>query len=123
MGMVYHSNFLQYFEIGRTDYFRDLGFTYRKMESDRVYMPVTECYCKYLVPAQYDDLLEVQTELEMLSRLKIKFLYEVLRKEDQKLIAQGYTIHVPINSDGNPRRIPSIYLEALHHSQSGRKET
>src|SRR5574341_2643458 len=117
MGMVYHSNFLQYFEIGRTDFFRDLGFTYRKMEEDRVFMPVTECYCRYLIPAQYDDELIVITQIEMLSRLKIKFLYDVVRNSDEKLIAQGYTVHVPINSNGNPCRIPAVYLRALQHSQ------
>lgn len=115
--MVYHSNFLQYFEIGRTDYFRTLGFTYKKMEEDHVYMPVTECYCRYFVPAQYDDELQVETGLEMLSRLKIKFFYDVVRKPDEKMIAQGYTVHVPVNSAGNPCRIPAVYLEALHRSR------
>ena len=117
MGMVYHSNFLVYFEIGRTDYFRQLGFTYRKMEEDRVYMPVTECYCRYYVPAVYDDELEIVTQLQMLSRLKIKFLYDVIRGSDSKLIAEGFTVHVPINSDGNPCRIPRVYLEALTGSR------
>jgi len=118
MGVVYHSNFLVYFEIGRTDYFRKLGFTYKKMEEDHVYMPVTECHCRYFVPALYDEELEILTRLEMLSRLKIKFLYEVIRKHDQKRIAEGHTIHVPMNSEGNPCRVPAVYLEALHKSSS-----
>jgi acyl-CoA thioester hydrolase len=118
MGVVYHSNFLVYFEIGRTDYFRTLGFTYRKMEDDHVYMPVTECYCRYLAPAVYDDELEVRTRLEMMSRLKIKFLYEIVRKHDSKLIAEGYTVHVPVNPQGNPCRIPPLYMEALQNSVS-----
>ena len=116
MGVVYHSNFLVYFEIGRTDYFRQIGFTYRRMEEDHVYMPVTECYCRYLLPAVYDDELEILTQLEMMSRLKIKFLYEVVRKQDSKLIAKGYTVHVPVNSEGSPCRIPPVYLEALQNS-------
>ncbi len=114
MGMVYHSNFLIYFEIGRTDYLRGLGFTYRKMEEDQVFMPVTECYCRYHMPAVYDDELVVQTRLEMPSRLQLKFCYEVVRKEDSKLIAEGYTVHVPINPEGKPRRMPSKYLNALN---------
>jgi acyl-CoA thioester hydrolase len=118
MGVVYHSNFLVYFEIGRTDYFRRLGFTYRRMEQDKVYMPVTECYCRYYSPAVYDDELEIVTELQMMSRLKIKFLYGVARKNDSKLIAEGYTIHVPINSEGNPCRIPPVYLRALRGLES-----
>ena len=113
MGVVYHSNFLIYFEIGRTDYFRNLGFTYKKMEEDHVYMPVTECYCRYLIPAKYDDELEVVTGLEMLSRLKIKFLYDVVRKQDAIKIAEGFTVHVPVDPRGNPCRIPVVYREAL----------
>jgi acyl-CoA thioester hydrolase len=113
MGMVYHSNFLVYFEIGRTDYLRELGFTYRKMEEDHVYMPVTECHCRFHLPAVYDDELTIQTNLELLSRLKLRFNYEVIRKADSKLIAEGYTVHVPINQDGKPCRVPSIYLAAL----------
>jgi acyl-CoA thioester hydrolase len=113
MGVVYHSNFLIYFEIGRTDYFRDLGFTYREMETKDVYMPVTECYCRYLVPARYDDELEILTKFNTISRLKFKFAYEVLRMKDAKILAEGYTIHVPVNSAGSPCRIPQEYRDAL----------
>ena len=76
-------------------------------------MPVTECYCRYFVPARYDDELEVVTGLEMLSRLKIKFLYEVIRKQDSTRIAEGFTVHVPVDPRGNPCRIPAVYREAL----------
>ncbi|PWT90142.1 MAG: thioesterase [Acidobacteria bacterium] len=118
MGVVYHTNFLVYFEIGRTDYFRQFGWTYRQMESDDVFMPVIECHCHYYVPARYDDELDVVTRLEMTSRLKLKFSYEVFRKGDEKLIAEGYTIHVSINSTGKPCKIPAVYLEALKQGTS-----
>jgi acyl-CoA thioester hydrolase len=117
MGVVYHSNFLVYFEIGRTDYFRKFGFTYRQMESEHVYMPVTESYCKHYASAEYDDELEIFTSLEMLSRLKLKFLYEVIRKKDERKMAEGFTIHVPVNSEGKPCRIPAGYLQALRSEQ------
>jgi acyl-CoA thioester hydrolase len=113
MGVVYHSNFLVYFEIGRTDYFRDLGFTYKEMETKDVFMPVTECYCRYLLPARYDDELEILTKFSTISRLKFKFTYEVLRMKDAKILADGYTIHVPVNSAGYPCRIPQEYRNAL----------
>jgi acyl-CoA thioester hydrolase len=113
MGVVYHSNFLIYFEIGRTDYFRDLGFTYRAMEADNIFMPVTECYCQFKLPAYYDDELDIETSFEMLSRIRLKFTYSVTRKADSRLIADGYTVHVPVNRSGAPCRIPSPYLEAL----------
>jgi acyl-CoA thioester hydrolase len=113
MGVVYHSNFLIYFEIGRTDYFRELGFTYKELEGEDVFMPVTECYCRYILPARYDDLLEVATEFSMISRLKIKFTYQVVRLTDSKLLAEGYTVHVPVNSEGAPCRVPQTYRNAL----------
>jgi len=116
MGVVYHSNFLVYFEIGRTDYFRDLGFTYKELESKDVFMPVTESYCRYLYPARYDDQLEIITSFGMISRLRIRFDYEVVREPDLKLLAQGYTVHVPVNSVGAPCRIPQAYKQALSRS-------
>jgi acyl-CoA thioester hydrolase len=118
MGVVYHSNFLVYFEIGRTDYFRELGFTYREMETKDVFMPVTECFCRFLFPARYDDELEILTRFSTISRLKFKFTYEVLRMKDTKILADGYTIHVPVNSAGNPCRIPQEYRNALLRSLS-----
>jgi acyl-CoA thioester hydrolase len=117
MGFVYHSNFLIYFEIGRTDYFRDLGFTYKEMEAGDVFMPVTESFCRYLVPARYDDELEILTNFTTLSRLKFKFTYQVVRFTDSKVLADGYTIHVPVNSAGAPCRIPEQYRAALIRSQ------
>lgn len=113
MGVVYHSNFLVYFEIGRTDYFRELGFTYKEMESSNVYMPVTECFCRYILPAHYDDELEIRTKFATLSRLRFKFDYEVVRMSDSKILAEGYTIHVPVNASGAPCRIPEQYRRAL----------
>ncbi len=117
MGVVYHSNFLVYFEIGRTDYFRNLGFTYKEMEARDIFMPVTESFCRYLIPARYDDELEILTKFTTLSRLRFKFSYEILRMIDSKILADGYTIHVPVNSAGNPCRIPEEYRTALIRSQ------
>jgi acyl-CoA thioester hydrolase len=112
MGVVYHSNFLVYFEIGRTDYFREFGFTYLDLEKDGVFMPVTESFCRYDKSAFYDDVLEIVTTLEMISRLKLKFNYEVFRNGPEK-IAEGYTTHVPVNSAGKPCKIPAAYLSAF----------
>ena len=117
MGFVYHSHFLAYFEIGRTDYFRELGFTYKAMEADGIFMPVVECACRYHLPARYDDELEIRTSLKMLSRLKIRFDYRVVRKQDNATIAEGSTTHVPVGRDGKPCRIPSPYQAALNHGK------
>lgn len=121
MGVVYHSNFLVYFEVGRTDYFRQFGFTYRELEKENVFMPVTESYCKHFSSAEYDDELMIVTRLEMISRLKFKFMYEVIRKNDEKRMAEGFTIHVPINGEGKPCRIPAGYREALQITESSQE--
>jgi acyl-CoA thioester hydrolase len=113
MGIVYHSNFLIYFEIARTDYFRHIGFTYKELEQENVFMPVLECYCRYDRSAYYDDQLEIITEFEMLSRLKMKFHYEVFRRPDNEKLATGYTIHAPVNRAGKPCRIPERYAQAF----------
>lgn len=118
MGIVYHSNFLLYFEIARTDYFRQFGFTYRQLEEDGVFMPVTECYCRYDISAYYDDELEITTRLEMLSRLKLRFSYEVFRIPEPRRIVEGYTIHVPVSRTGKPCRIPADYLQAFPQKDS-----
>jgi acyl-CoA thioester hydrolase len=87
------------------------------MEAGDVYMPVTESFCRYLIPARYDDELEILTDFTALSRLKFKFTYQVVRVADSKILADGYTIHVPVNSAGNPCRIPEQYRHALIRSQ------
>jgi acyl-CoA thioester hydrolase len=120
MGVVYHSNFLVYFEVGRADYFRQFGFTYKDLEKENVFMPVTESYCKHYSSAEYDDELLVLTRLEMISRLQIKFLYEIVRKRDEKKMAEGFTIHVPVNGDGKPCRIPAVYREALQFQEDSK---
>ncbi len=120
MGVVYHSNFLVYFEIGRTDYFRQFGFTYRELENDGVFMPVTESYCRYDRSAYYDDELDIVTTLEMMSRLKLRFNYDVLRNSNEK-IAEGYTMHVPMNSSGKPCKIPAAYLAAFPVKENARE--
>lgn len=113
MGVVYHSNFFVYFEIGRTDYLRSLGFTYKRMEEEDIFMPVTESYCQFKLPAYYDDELEVATSLEFHGRVRLKFHYEVTRPEDSRLIASGYTVHVPVTANSVPRRLPEKYRDAM----------
>ena len=116
MGVVYHSNFFIYFEIGRTDYFRELGFTYKELEQADIFMPVTECHCHFLLPARYDDELEIRTKFTTLSRLRFKFDYEVVRMADHTILAEGYTVHVPVNSKGLPCRIPEPFRTQMSNS-------
>ena len=93
MGVVYNSNYLRMFERGRNEFFRQLDFSYRKLEDEKgVLLPVKESLCKYINPAEYDDLLKIVTEVTELSRVKMKFEYEIFRED--VLISKGYTLHV-----------------------------
>jgi acyl-CoA thioester hydrolase len=106
MGVVYYANFLVWFEVARADLLRSLGWTYRDMEAAGVSLPVIEAHCEYRRPARYDDEIEVRTEGQMLSTVRMKFSYTVIRKADQVLAAEGYTMHAAVDPSGRPCRLP-----------------
>lgn len=92
MDVVYHGNYAQYFEVGRGDSIRQLGFTYKSMEAAGVIMPIVEMHCKFLRPAHYDDLLTVKTILkELPDNHRIEFLQEVYNEEG-KLLTTGKVV-------------------------------
>ena len=103
-GVVYHSNYLIWFEVGRVELCRDYGFNYREMETNAdAFLPVTECRVKYRVPAKYDDELIVRSRILSLRSRAISFAYEVLRAADKTFLAEGETHHIVINSQGRAR--------------------
>lgn len=112
MGVVYYANFFVWFEIGRTDYCRRHGFTYRDMEKDQgLYIIVAEARCRYKAPARYDDELEVRTSLRALRKRVLVFGYEVFRQATVEVLAEGETVHVITDRDGRPRALPDKYRE------------
>ncbi|MBE3578495.1 MAG: acyl-CoA thioesterase [Caldanaerobacter subterraneus] len=111
MGIVYYANYLHWFEIGRTEFFRSLGMTYRDLEERDIMLPVIEAHCKYFSSAFYDDLIIIRTRLEFVTGTRIKFLYEVIRKEDGKLLAQGYTEHPFTDSTRKPINLKKVMPE------------
>ena len=110
MGVVYHSNYLIWFEVGRVELMRSLGFDYKRMEfEDDTYMVVADVHCRYHDSARYDELLTVRTRiLEAKSRI-LKFGYEVFRQEDQKLLATGHTLHIACSRAGRVKQFPDKY--------------
>jgi acyl-CoA thioester hydrolase len=106
MGVVYHSNYFVWFEIGRTDWLRDTGWTYREMEADGIQLPVIEAHCEYRQGARYDDDVEIRTSAKKLSPVRIQFAYEAIRRADGALLATGHTVHATIDRDGRPVRMP-----------------
>ena len=106
MGVVYYANYLVWFEIGRTDLLRHSGWSYREMEAQGYALPVVEAHCEYRQPARYDDELEVRTVAELVTQVRLRFVYDVLRVSDGVRLAGGHTVHASVNQTGRPCRLP-----------------
>ena len=106
MGIVYYANYLIWFEIGRTDWLRATGSTYRSLEEDGIQLPVIEAHCKYHQGARYDDEVEIRTTARTLSPVRVQFDYEAVRRPDGAVLATGHTVHATIDRSGRPVRMP-----------------
>lgn len=114
MGVVYHANYLIWFEVGRTEFCRSRGFSYRELEDeDEVFLAVAESYCRYKQPAVYDDELCIRTHIAECRRRSLRFGYEVVRALDQAVLAEGETTLVAIDAENRVRTIPEKYREML----------
>src|SRR5437879_6177462 len=114
LGVVDHANDLVWFEIGRTEYCRARGFSYRDMEeSENAFLVVAESYCRYKAPAYYDDVLIVRTHITELRRRSLRFGYELVRESDGVVIAEGETGHVVTDANGRVRSMPPGFAELL----------
>lgn len=110
MGIVYHSNYFVWFEVGRVELCRQLGFQYAKMEAeDDSFIVVAEASCRYKRPARFDDLLTVRTRVADAQRRMIRFGYEVFNQESGELIAAGETVHLICDRLGRPKSLPPQY--------------
>lgn len=114
MGVVYYANYLVWFEVGRTELLRQLGFDYKHMElEDDCWIPVVEANCRYKSPARYDDVLIVQTEVAAMRGVVLKFRYRILRAADARLLAEGETTHVVTDGKMQKRPLPEKYAAEL----------
>lgn len=114
MGVVYHSNYFVWFEVGRVELLRQLGFTYREMESqDGCVIAVVDARCRYKSPARYDDEIVIRTHLKNIRESMIHFAYEALRAADGALLAEGETTHIVVDSEMKIRALPEKYLQAF----------
>lgn len=108
MGVVYYANYFVWFEVGRTEWLRARGWTYKDMELDEgVGLPVIDARCEYHEPARYDDAIAIRTRAELVSGVRIAFHYEVVRATDDTLIAAGRTMHAAVDRQGRPCRLPA----------------
>ena len=114
MGVVYYANYFEWFEIGRTEFFRSLGIPYKELDARGFVTPVVEAYCKFIKPARYDEILLVDTRVSAFKRATIRFVYSVIQKKDGLKLAEGYTVHAFLNKeDGKIVRIPEYIVDAL----------
>jgi acyl-CoA thioester hydrolase len=117
MGVVYHTNHFVWFEIGRVEFLRQLGFSYRDMEKDDgCFIAVVDARCRYRSPAFYDDEIVVRTRLKHIRHSIIHFGYELVRASDGVLLAEGETTHVVTNAEMKTSPIPTKYLDAFREA-------
>lgn len=115
MGVVYHSNFVIWFEVGRVELLRQLGFQYSEMESeDNCHIPVVDLRVRYKAPAQYDDVIVIRTQIKNVRSSLLHFSYEVFRESDRTLLATGETMHIIVDSKLERTVLPEKYMKAFN---------
>lgn len=113
MGIVYYAHYFVWFEIGRTDWLRETGWTYRSMEDEGLALPVIESHCEYKLGARYDDEIEIRTRARLVTPVRLAFDYGIVRRPDLAPLASGHTIHVTVDRAGRPVRLPSRVRDLL----------
>jgi acyl-CoA thioester hydrolase len=126
MGVVYYANYLVWFEIGRVEFIRQLGFDYKKMETeDDCMLPVVDVSCRYKAPAVYDDVIVIETRASAIRTSMLKFAYEIYRAEGTapdgspapgKLLASGETSHVIVGYGMQKTVLPEKYASVIRET-------
>ena len=115
MGVVYHGNYAQYFEMGRTGWLREMGFSYRALEESGIMLPVISLSINYKKPARYDDLIKVKTTLVKLPSVTIEFNYEIVNEKNE-ILTIGNSVLVFIDTSKNkPTKCPDYILDKLRN--------
>lgn len=109
MGVIYHANYLIWMEMGRTEWCKARGFSYKAMEKEGVLLAVVEANCRYLFPARYDDSIAVVTRMPEANRRMVRFEYEIKNAETEKLLSTGFTRHIFCNAEMQPASLPERY--------------
>jgi len=117
MGVVYYGNYLTFFEIGRAEYMRSLGYPYTELEGKGSSLAVIEASARYHANVGYDELITVRTSVTDLRRVRLRFDYEIF-SEDNTLLVTGFTVHACVNNDRKPSRIPEELVNAVKIQQT-----
>jgi acyl-CoA thioester hydrolase len=117
MGVVYHANHLIWFEVGRVELMRQMGFAYRDMErEDGRFIAVAQATCRYRAPAYYDEEIVVRTKLKTVRESVIVFSYELTKADGGKLVADGETTHIVTDSNMKVAELPAKYIAAFREA-------
>jgi acyl-CoA thioester hydrolase len=114
MSIVYHTNYIKWFEIGRTELLREKGVVYAEMETRGYNLPVIELWCHYLLPARYDQIVLVETEIVHMRRASIKFNYAIWDESKKDVLVEGSTTHACTNKLGKIVRLPEFIMEKIN---------
>ncbi|ESP62651.1 4-hydroxybenzoyl-CoA thioesterase family active site protein [Smithella sp. ME-1] len=114
MGVVYHTNYIKWFELGRNELMRQLGVPYTELCSVGLNLPLIKVSCEYMKFATYDQLLTVETEFAYIKKATVRYNSRIWDENKENLIAEGYTIHACTNNEGKIRRIPKLLLELIN---------
>ena len=117
MGVVYYGNYLTFFEVGRAEYMRALGYPYGELEVKGSVLAVIEASAKYHANVGYDELITVKTSVTDAGRVRLRFDYEIF-SENKTLLVTGFTVHACINNNRKPSRIPEVLVRAVEELQS-----
>ncbi|MGH9690030.1 MAG: acyl-CoA thioesterase [Candidatus Acidiferrales bacterium] len=119
MGVVYYGNYFTWFEVGRVELCRHLGFEYKRMEiEDDSFIVVAEAHCRYKKPARFDDLIAIRTRITQSQRRTLRFGYEIFNQASGELIATGETLHVICDRLGRPKSLPEKYRKYFPSTHS-----
>jgi acyl-CoA thioester hydrolase len=113
MGVAYYANYLVWFEVGRSEFCRMKGFRYADLEALGYKLVVSDVHCRYRNSARYDETVLVRTRLKEVNKRMVTFGYQILRKNEEEVIAEGETRHICVDSYGKTRSLPERFLVCL----------
>ena len=113
LGTFYNARALEWFEVGRSELSRAMGLPYTEWERRGVFLPLVEAWVKYQGPATYDDLLEMHVSVESMGLVRLRFSNEVVHAQSRKPVCKGHTVHVLLDEERRPVRIPKWLLDVV----------
>lgn len=116
MGVIYHGNYFTYFEVARSDFFRQAGYSYKALEDRGIIMPVLECGCKFSKPVLYDTPIAIATQCTWNGKIQVRFDYQIKNEASGEILAEGFTRHTFVDKALKPVRVKDLnpaFLELL----------